>query len=82
MDPPLLSVRLVNDAEPAARWVGRVEVEYDGAYGTVCADAAFGDADAQTICAQLGFRWVAAVAGRLAAAGLRAEHVTGELLAL
>lgn len=45
------SVRLVDGSSSAS---GRLEVEYNGAWGTVCTDR-FGAVDAKVTCAQLGY---------------------------
>ena len=45
------AVRLVNGFDP---WQGRVEVYYQGQWGTICDDG-FGADDAYVICKMLGF---------------------------
>ena len=53
---PLLAdtpVRLVNGR---TKYEGRVEVFYQGSWGTVC-DNEFNETDAEVICRMLGYTW-------------------------
>lgn len=45
-------VRLVNGGGP---WEGRVEVQHNGQWGTIC-DTNFGDKEAAVICNMIGFQ--------------------------
>ncbi|XP_071476518.1 neurotrypsin-like [Diadema antillarum] len=54
-----LQVRLVNGVDESE---GRVEIFYNGKWGTVCDDY-FGDEDAQVICQMLGYRGPAIAQG-------------------
>ena len=49
----ILAVRLVGGPDNAT---GRVEIYYNGAWGTVC-DNGWGINDAHVVCRQLGFRY-------------------------
>ena len=52
IDPPLVSLRLVNGNDDKS---GRVEIYHEGQWGTVCDDN-FGREEAQVICKRLGYR--------------------------
>ena len=45
-------IRLVNGATP---YEGRVEICYDGVWGSVC-DSSWNDRDAAIVCLQMGFQ--------------------------
>lgn len=47
------SVRLVNSANPANKTAGRLEVQHNGVWGTVCDDG-FSSAAATVVCRQVG----------------------------
>jgi len=60
-----VSVRLIGGPGPHA---GRLEVNYNGTWGTVCRDV-FSDTDARVVCYMLGYRHEGRSSGNFYGAG-------------
>lgn len=58
---PKVSYRLANGSRPSA---GRVELSFDGEWGTVCSNG-FDDREAKVVCRQLGFSGGVAINGSI-----------------